>query len=73
MDDPRPTLRALVGYYLEPFGLVSFPDLWSLEDAAALHSLSSNFAVFVDPETEIELAAWERRHRPVYKRWYDAL
>lgn len=68
MDDPRPVITALIGYHVEPFGVIGSPKIVPLDEAAQYHALG--FAVLVDPADEAELATWERRHRPVARTWF---
>lgn len=61
VDDGRPALTALVGFYCHPFGLIRPPRIVSLEDAVDFQRFG--FTVMVDPSSEADLATWERHHR----------
>ena len=71
MDDERPVVMALVGYFAPPWGVVGRPKIVPLEDAAEYHALG--FAVFVDPADEAALVAWEQRQRALRpkRKWYE--
>ena len=61
MDPLRPRLHALVGWYLDPHGLIGDGRYVSLEEAVDYHQFGAY--VFVDPADEYALAAYEREQR----------
>ena len=66
METARPSLRALVGVYEEPLGLIGDGLMVSLEDALDYQALG--FVVLVDPEDETLLTRWEQRQRAMVGR-----
>ena len=66
MDLLRPRLHALVGWYVEPLGLVGNGQYVLLEEALDYKKLGA--FVLVDPGDEIDVATYERD-----SRWHGGL
>lgn len=64
----KPAIRALIGWYEEPFGLIK-SKLVSLEAAVDYQQFGA--WVLVDPGDETNLATWEREQRVVVRRRYQ--
>lgn len=57
----RPVLHALVGEYVDPFGLIGDGQYVTLSEAVEYQRLG--FWVLVDPQDEAELTRWEQGER----------
>lgn len=72
-SEGRPEIHALVGFYCEPYGLITKPRWMSLEEAVDFSRFG--FVVLVDPQDERDLAMYERLERataPQPKtKWFD--
>lgn len=68
----RPVVTAIVGYFVAPFGVIGHPKVVTLAEAAIYHRLG--FMVFVDPESEADLARWDQlqRSQQTKRKWYEA-
>ena len=60
----RPTIRTLVGWYEEPFGLIR-AKVVTLEEAVDYQQFGA--WVFVDPIDEQDLATYEREQRSLVR------
>lgn len=68
MND-KPLVRALVGYFVHPFGVVGAMKVVPLDLAVEYHRCG--FVVLVDPKDEADLATWEReRRQPPSRRFW---